>query len=269
MTAEPRGRRGARANEIIARTRFVDHFLAPVRSIRGICEVCAEPQSGDDWRWCATCTTHSRQAAALRTQAADRVVFAAYSVAGRQSDWDMHRYKAASPGPTNPSWMRVAGLAAHFGLMHRACLDAGRLGPIDAFAVVPSLSGRPSPHPIEALVSYLLPGVPAVPLSASPVERGDRDQRRSFRPDYFAVSHGGVVRGCHVVLFDDTWVTGSHFQSAAAALRQAGALHVTGLVLARRLRPDWGANEVFITEQLTRPYDVTVCPVGEHLAQEG
>ncbi|MGW1147813.1 hypothetical protein ACWD6I_22800 [Streptomyces sp. NPDC002454] len=71
------------------------------------------------------------------------------------------------------------------------------------------------------------------------------------------------------MLFDDTWVTGSHFQSAAAALRQAGALHVTGLVLARRLRPDWGANAAFITEQLTRPYDVTVCPVGEHLAQEG
>ncbi|WP_431782055.1 hypothetical protein [Streptomyces chumphonensis] len=91
----------------------------------------------------------------------------------------MHRYKAASPGPTNPSWMRVAGLAAHFGLMHRACLDAGRSGPVDAFAVVPSLSGRPSPHPVEALVRYLLSGVPVVPLSASAVERGDRDQKRS------------------------------------------------------------------------------------------
>ncbi|MFE9461536.1 hypothetical protein [Streptomyces californicus] len=180
----------------------------------------------------------------------------------------MHRYKAASPGPTNPSWMRVAGLAAHFGLMHRACLDAGPLGPVGAFAVVPSLSGRPSPHPIEALVSYLLPGVSAVPLSPSTAERGDRDQRRVFRPDHFSADHGGAIRGCHVVLVDDTWVTGGHFQSAAAALRQAGALHVTGLVLARRLRPDWGTNDSFITERLARPYDVTVCPVGEHIPHE-
>ncbi|OII63560.1 hypothetical protein BJP40_23820 [Streptomyces sp. CC53] len=107
MTADPRGGR-ARAAEIISRTRFVDHFLAPVRSFRGMCQVCAEPLAVGGLR-CATCTAHVVQAAALGTKTADRVVFAAYTVAGRQSDWDMHRYKAASPGPTNPSWMRVAG----------------------------------------------------------------------------------------------------------------------------------------------------------------
>ncbi|QMU67653.1 ComF family protein [Streptacidiphilus sp. P02-A3a] len=176
----------------------------------------------------------------------------------------MHRYKAAASGPTNPSWMRAAGLAAYFGLMHRACLDAGPAGPVDAFAMVPSLSGRPLPHPLQALVDYLLPGVQAVPLAASTADRGDRDQRRAFQPDYFDVGDTGVVRGRHIVLVDDTWVTGSHLQSATAVLRQAGAAHVTGLVLARRLRPDWGTNGIFIAEQLARPYDVTACPVGGH-----
>lgn len=165
--------------------------------------------------------------------------------------------------------MRTAGLAAHFGLMHRGCLDAGPLGQVGALAVVPSLGGRPSPHPLEALAAYLLPGAPTIPLSADPGDHGDRDRRRVFRPGFFAVRDPKVVNGRHVVLVDDTWVTGSHLQSAAAALRQAGAAHVTGLVLARRLRPDWGMNADFVGEQLTRPYDVTVCPVGEHVTRSG
>lgn len=268
MTQDPGDERGSRAAEIIARTRFTDHFLAPVHAARGICAVCTGPLAGSG-ALCSTCATHHHQAKALGVMTADKVVFVAYSVADSQSDWDMHRYKAASPGPSNPSWMRTAGLAAHFGLMHRGCLDAGPPGQVDALAVVPSLGGRPSPHPLEALAAYLLPGVPAVLLSADPGDRGDRDRRRVFWPDFFAVRDREAVNGRHVVLVDDTWVTGSHLQSAAAALRQAGAARVTGLVLARRLRPEWGTNAGFIAEQLTRPYDITVCPVGEHVARFG
>lgn len=198
-------------------------------------------------------------------ETADGVVFVAHSVAGSQSDWDMHRYKAASPGPANPSWMRTAGLAAHFGVMHSPCLDAGQSGPADALAVVPSLSGRSGPHPLETLAAYLLPRLPAVALSAVSGDRGERDQRRVFRPDFFAVPDHEAVHGRHIVLVDDTWVTGSHLQSAAAALREAGAVRVTGLVLARRLRPDWGTNADFINKQLVRPYDVAFCPVGRHV----
>jgi hypothetical protein len=160
--------------------------------------------------------------------------------------------------------MRTAGLAAYFGLMHRECLDVGRYGPVDAFAMVPSLGGQMLPHPLETLSAYLLPGIPTVPLSAAASEQRTRDQRRVFRPDFFVVPDRTAVYGRHVVLIDDTWVTGSHLQSAAAALRQAGASRVTGLVLARRLRPDWGTNAAYIAERLARPYDVAMCPVGGH-----
>ncbi|MEV0275064.1 hypothetical protein AB0I22_01570 [Streptomyces sp. NPDC050610] len=264
MTRHSGDGRAARSAEIIARTRFTDHFLAPVRAARGICAVCAGPLA-DGGALCSACAAHRRQAQELGAETADRAVFVAYSVAGSQSDWDMHRYKAASPGPANPSWMRTAGLAAHFGVMHRACLDAGRFGPVDAFAVVPSLGGRPTPHPLETLAAYLLPRLPAVALSAAAGDRGDSDQRRVFQHDFFAVSDHEAVCGRHIVLVDDTWVTGSHLQSAAAALRQAGAVRVTGLILARRLRPDWGTNADFISERLVRPYDVAVCPVGGHI----
>ncbi|MBB1246414.1 hypothetical protein GL263_23080 [Streptomyces durbertensis] len=158
---------------------------------------------------CAACAAHRRQAQERGAVAADEVVFIAYSIAGSQSDWDMHRYKTTSPGPADPSWMRTAGLAAHFGLMHRGCLDAGRHGPAHAFAVVPSLGGRPLPHPLESLSAYLLPGLPAVPLSAAANGRGqgDRDQRRVFRPDFLVVPDREAVHGRHIVLVDDTWVT--------------------------------------------------------------
>lgn len=258
--------RAVRAAEIITRTRFIDHFLAPVRAARGICAVCAVPMA-EGGALCTACAAHRRQAQECGAVTVDEVVFVAYTIAGSQSDWDMHRYKTASPGPANPSWMRTAGLAAYFGLMHRGCLAAGQHGPVDAFAIVPSLGDRPPPHPLEALSAYLLPGIPAVPLSAAVREQGDRDQRRVFRPDFFVVPDRKAVYGRHVVLVDDTWVTGSHLQSAAAALRQAGAAGVTGLVLARRLRPDWGTNAAFIAERIARPCDVTMCPVGEHLTR--
>lgn len=128
MKRESEDTQGVRAAEIVARTRFTDHFLAPTRSARGICAVCAGPLAGGD-PICLTCTNHERQAQALGTWTADRVIFVAYSVADSQSDWDMHRYKAA-PGAANPSWMRTAGLAAYFGLMHRAlCGQTPQQGP--------------------------------------------------------------------------------------------------------------------------------------------
>lgn len=51
----------------------------------------------------------------------------------------------------------------------------------------------------------------------------------------FAVepSRAGALAGKRVVLVDDVMTSGASLYAAAAALRQAGASHVTGLVLAR------------------------------------
>jgi len=62
-----------------------------------------------------------------------------------------------------------------------------------------------------------------------------RDQRLRNVADAFAVDplRAAGIAGRRVVLVDDVMTSGASMFSAAGALRQAGAQHVTGLVFAR------------------------------------
>ncbi len=75
-------------------------------------------------------------------------------------------------------------------------------------------------------------------------------------PGVFAAPPGNYG---HVLLVDDTWTTGGHVQSAAAALKAAGASHVTALVLARWLAPERGETASLI-KRLTVDYRLQQCP---------
>lgn len=59
---------------------------------------------------------------------------------------------------------------------------------------------------------------------------------------------------------EDAWVSGSKAQSAALALKAAGAARVTVLALAKWLRYDWQDHRALI-DTLADPYDATLCPV--------
>lgn len=70
------------------------------------------------------------------------------------------------------------------------------------------------------------------------------------------------VTGQRVLLIDDTWTTGGAMQSAAAALRQAGAAAVAGMVIGRHLHLDFDWNSGSSTEdykRLPRRFDWTTC----------
>jgi len=66
--------------------------------------------------------------------------------------------------------------------------------------------------------------------------------------------------GEHVLVTDDTWVGGGHAQSAVLAARQAGAQHVSVLVLARWLNEDYGSNARFLADLASRDFDPQLCP---------
>ena len=64
----------------------------------------------------------------------------------------------------------------------------------------------------------------------------------------------------HVLVVEDTWVSGDKAQSAALALKAVGASCVTILCVTRWLRYDWPDHRELI-ETLTEPYDAARCPV--------
>jgi hypothetical protein len=117
-------------------------------------------------------------------------------------------------------------------------------------------------HPLEE-VSHLLPGEwRRIKLAAASNLPPDPNDRRQTNPAFFHYV-GESLHDRHVVLFDDTWVTGGHAQGAALALRNAGAARVTVLVLGRCLDPGWSETSSFIRRfnLPMKPYDVDVCPV--------
>ena len=100
-----------------------------------------------------------------------------------------------------------------------------------AVAVVPSGQGRPGAHPLAALVRSCV-ALPVVRLSVVPAEV----HARGVNPGWVRV--GDPVAGGDVLVVDDTWVSGGSAQSAAAALKLAGARRVAVIVLGRHVNPD-------------------------------
>jgi hypothetical protein len=233
----------------------------PVRQPYATCVVCVAPLSKPTFQTCWECKRHRT----LGWRLADRVVALTYSLEGQQSNIDMHRYKERMSDErrfASDAWQRLSLLVVGFGLWHADCLGRVSKEPVTGVVTVPSLRGRPGPHPLRGLTDYLPRSwrqfelMPTVSIDCAA-------SRRSFDPTHFAVKNPSTVAKRHLVVFEDTWVRGGHAQSAAAALKAAGASEVTVVTIARRLSPGYGPSRRFIETQLLdgREYDVTVCPV--------
>jgi orotate phosphoribosyltransferase len=61
-----------------------------------------------------------------------------------------------------------------------------------------------------------------------------------------------------VLLVDDTWTTGANAQSAAAALKRAGAGAVAAVVIGRHVNRDWNDNDRRL-RQIPTPFDWSRC----------
>lgn len=73
-----------------------------------------------------------------------------------------------------------------------------------------------------------------------------------------------LVANRRVLLIDDTWTSGGAMQSAAHALRSAGAAAVGGVVLGRHLRADFewdGGSSGDEYDRLSRAFDWGTCAV--------
>jgi hypothetical protein len=221
----------------------------PAAALPPSCDVCRGPVRPGFAR-CYQCGRHDLLGHGLL---ADAVVPISYAIRGTAFADDLWRYKWWR-APAASAQASVLALLLAFLADHGACVwrHAG-MPPPGRLAVVPAGSGRPDPHPLLRLVS------PCLRLSACPLAIRPGRQGRDLDLDRFRA--GPIPRGASVLLLDDTWVSGASAQSAAAALKQAGARHVAVVVLGRHVNPEDPAAGPLLARLAPARYDPSTCAV--------
>ena len=201
----------------------------------GRCQVCTGPATES---LCPQCSTWH---ATYGTDLADLVVPLAYAKGYmdplHQSAHHVHQYKHHLR-PSVECQRDLKLMVRTATLLHGECI-AQAVGWWDVLTFVPSASRPGAEHPVVDLARAVAPRNPEparVLLDLGPdILTGPQ---RHPLPHRFAVSDRFLpkVAGRHVLLVDDTWVSGDKPQSAALALRAAGARTVTILCIARWLR---------------------------------
>lgn len=222
----------------------------PLREARVTCTVCTTPCVG--FETCHPCLQHRREPG-LR---GDRVGVLTYAVQAEQSGYVMRGYKAL-PQPVSEHRDIVALLCLLGLTQHGSCPERLAGLAVSHWATVPSLPAKPGEHPLRRLVAQAAPGQ-ELTLTARPTQAP-----RAFSPAHF--SSPPLTSPSHVLVIDDTWASGGHAQSAAAAVRAAGACQVSILVVARWIDPAWsiqqyGTNGGFLRQRCASAFDPMLCP---------
>jgi hypothetical protein len=214
-----------------------------------VCVLCRGP-AWPGFAHCYQCAQHDLLGRGLL---ADAVVPISYAVKGTAFAASLWRYKSWS-GPSAAAQTSLLALLLAFLHDHGACVwrHAGMPAP-SRLAVVPTGCGRPGPHPLLALSAPYL-RLPVTPLVIRPGEQG-RD------PNMNRFSAERTRSGASVLLLEDTWVSGASAQSAAAALKQAGARHVAVVVLGRHIDPADRLGAPLAARLAPAPYDAGKCAV--------
>lgn len=209
-------------------TGLAPELSVPAPGLSGCCAVCRGPAGGVRSIWCYQCSLHSQCAPG---SLADAVLPVAFAVKGSAHASRLWQYKSArvSAGTATRAALELLALLLVFLREHGGCAcAAGGFDRPTHLAAVPSSRGRPGPHPLRALVAPYLTS-PWAELAGRPGWPPARD----LDPDRFRVFT--ALPGARVLLLDDTWTTGASAQSAAMALRAAGARSVVTVVLGRHV----------------------------------
>lgn len=196
--------------------------------IRLACRICRGPVR-DGFALCYQCDLARSRVGGLL---ADVVVPVEYAVKGGLLAADLRLYKSSRPGAADAAG-RLRALLTAFLRDHEECVwrAAGMPARPAAAAVVPSGQGRPGVHPLAGIVES------CVDLPMTQLAIGPHDVPRGRGVSVGWLLAAGPVAGTDVLLVDDTWVSGGSAQSAAAALKLAGARQVALVVLGRHVDP--------------------------------
>ena len=226
------------------------------------------PRRGPDV--CATCFNFTAGyarcwACAYGHPALDAVAPISYSIAREQLHHALASYKRLNGDVARRLQAILAAILWRFLTDHEGCVaKAAGTRTFDLVTTVPSGDpARDERHPLRNIVGELV---------APTRERHQRLPRRTnteTEPRYFSENKFEAIHrldGQAILLIDDTWTTGASAQSAAAALKAAGAGRVAAVVIGRHLNREWHENDRRI-RGIARPFDWRGCalcaePVG-------
>ncbi len=192
----------------------------------GVCVSC-RGTAGRGFARCFHCGLHAESAPGLL---ADVVAPVACAPKGSRLATDLWLYKSGRTGSREAGAALLAMLLVFLRDTAPGIWRAAASVPTCA-CVVPSGRGRPGPHPLQALVHGCL----ALPWAALVARPGGDTWARAVDPGRFRAPR--PLDGAAVLLLDDTWTSGGTAQSAAVALKRAGARWVAVVVLGRHLPP--------------------------------
>ncbi|TQC49832.1 phosphoribosyltransferase [Rhodococcus sp. WS4] len=223
------------------------------------CAVCRAPAADE---LCDPCSTHRE---AFGAQLADRVAIFTYAQGWHpikhQSAHIVRSYKEIPPVRESVQNMHLVVSVGT--IIHGACIQAAVGSKWDSVTFVPSAT-RPGPeHPVAELARQVFQVKDGTTVQRFLIEIGPGFGSKSFpRDDMFVIPSASrsAVDGKHVLIVDDTWTKGTTMQSAAIAVKRAGARAVTALCVDRWLRWDWPVHRTFL-ESLHNPYDPFICPI--------
>jgi predicted amidophosphoribosyltransferase len=213
---------------------------------------------------CIRCFNFTREqghalcfACAVGQRHLDAMVPIAYSVAHEQLHHDLVRYKRYADPWVEMAATRLSLLLGRFLATHESCVAASAGATMfDLVTTVPSShGGRDEYHPLRRIVGEM------VALTADRHERLLRRSSAAVQPRVFDSFRYEAVRplaGANVLLIDDTWTTGASAESAAAALKTAGAARVGAVVIGRHLNRGWLENDQRL-RQIAQPLRLSVC----------
>lgn len=215
----------------------------------GNCTVCRGPAQPGFAR-CYQCDRHDLIGPGLL---ADAVVPISYAVKHTAFATDLWRYKSWRM-PSAAAQTAQTALLLAFLHDHGACVWRHAGMPVPGrLAVVPTGCGRPGPHPLLRLIAPYL----RLPLTRLVIRPGS--QGRDLNVNRFVT--GKSAAGASILLVDDTWVSGASAQSAAAALKLAGASHVAIVVLGRHIDPADPRTVPLAARLAPARYDPAKCAV--------
>jgi hypothetical protein len=209
---------------------YRNHLIPVLPPGRGVCDVCWTAV-GPDFRLCFQCNAARSE---FRRRLADVVVPIALAVKREQLAHELWHYKYDVDANVRgrPSTRLAAVLWRFLGEHEEHVAEAVDVPEFDIVTTVPGTREREGEHPLERIVATivgqtkdrfepLLTRGPSAGPSPHTLAAGRYRATRALR--------GGAA----VLLIDDTWTTGGNAESAALALRTAGAATVAIVVIGR------------------------------------